>query len=130
MKREDAPRTRFWIVLVAEESLDASGFVKERQRAGESGGEKFRQAGGVTPGLLGDNGKRRARLFRFDDAQGFAIHEQEIIAWAGVERNFAQRNAASGGKIHRFEILHDPTGREEHRINLLAGFFLWSHEPV
>jgi hypothetical protein len=77
--------------------------------------------------LFGDGGKGRALLLGFDNTQGFTIHEQEIIARAGGERNFAQRNATAGGEINGLVVLNDPARRDEHRINLLAGLFFRSH---
>ena len=40
VKGEDRTRARVGIALVAEERFDTGGFVKERERAGDSGGKK------------------------------------------------------------------------------------------
>jgi hypothetical protein len=63
--------------------------------------------------LLGDGGERGAGLFGFDDDDGDAIDEQEVIARASFERHFADGNAGSGGEIEGFVILEYPTAGGE-----------------
>ncbi len=79
--------------------------------------------------LLGDAGKQRALLLRLDHADGLAIHEQEVIARAGFQRRFAQRDATAGRGIELPVILNDPAGRGELRVDLLASalFGRFSH---
>ena len=129
MEGEDAAGARRGIAFVAEESFRAGGLVEERERACESGSEEIRETRRVPARLLGDGRERGAFLLRLDDTERMAIHEQQVIAGAGLQRNFTQRDAAAGGKIHRLEILNDPAGRDEHRINLLTGFFFRGHVP-
>ncbi len=55
-----------------------------------------------------------------------AIHEQQIIARSGFERHLTHRDAPPHGKINRLVILNDPARRDELRIYLFSGWFLWS----
>jgi hypothetical protein len=71
--------------------------------------------------LLGDARQERALLLSLGDADGFAVHEQEIIARAGFHRDFAQRDAASTGGIERPVVLNDPAAGDELRVDLPAG---------
>ena len=59
-------------------------------------------------GLLGDTAQKRAFLLGFNDADRFAVNEQEIIAGAGFERDFAEGDAAPGGKINLDVVLNGP----------------------
>jgi hypothetical protein len=131
MESEDAARPRCGIARVAEVGFHAGGFVKKRKRAGESGGQKVRQAGGVTSGLVRDSGECRAFLLGFNHAQRLAVHKQQIVTRAGLERRFAQRNAASGGGVKLLVILYDPAARNQLRVDLPAGALLWGfrHGP-
>ena len=121
VKREDAAGPGLGVALVAEERFDAGGFVEEGQRAGCDGLNEIRQVLGVMTGLLGDARQESALLLGLGDADGFAVHKQEIIARAGFEGRFAQGDAASGGGIELFVILNNPTARDELRVDLLAG---------
>ena len=123
MEREDATRTGRGIAFVAEESLDTGGFVEERERARANGLDEVRQVHRVMSGLLGDARQESAFLLGLNDADPFAIDEQEIVAGAGFQRHFAQRDAASRGRIELFVVLNDPPARNELRVNLPAGKF-------
>ena len=50
-------------------------------------------------GLLGNHGKRCALFFCLDHAESVAIHQQQIVTAPGFERDFAQRDAAPGGRV-------------------------------
>ena len=121
MEGEDTARTRGGIAFVAEESLDAGGFVEEGQLARADGLDEVGQIHRVMRGLLGNARQQRAFLLGFDDADGLAIDQQQVIAGAGLERCFAQRDALPGGEIHRLVILRGPAGRDELGVDLLAG---------
>ena len=108
MKAEYRSRTRVGIAFVAEKGFNAGGFVKERQRTGNRGGEEVREIHRVMAGLLGDTAQERAFLFGFNDADRFAVNEQEIIAGAGFERDFAEGDAAPGRKINFGVVLNGP----------------------
>ena len=124
VEREDAARARRRIAFVAEEGFDAGGFVEEGQGAREAGGEEVGQAGSVTGRLLGDSRERRSYFLGFDHTQRLSVHEEEVITRAGRERDFAQRDAAARGEVHGLVILHDPAGRGELCVDLLAGALL------
>ncbi len=121
MKGEDATRARVGVAGVAEECFDAGRFVEERKRAGETGGEKVRKAGGIAGGLLGHGRERGAFFYCFGHADRATIYEEKIITGAGLERNFAKGDASAGGEIGFLVILHDPPARDELRVDLLAG---------
>ena len=55
------------------------------------------------------------------DAEGFSVHELEVIAGASREWDFTEGNSAARREIHRLEILHDPAARDELRVDLFAG---------
>lgn len=132
MEGEHAARARRGIAFVAEKGFDAGGFVEERERAGSNGLDEVGEILRVVARLLGDAGEQRALLFRLDHADGPAIHEQEVIARAGFQRSFAQRDATTGGGIELPVILNDPAGRGELRVDLLAGALFWGvrHETA
>lgn len=54
MEGKDTAGATVWISRIAEERLDAGGFVQKRKRPGGSSGEQIGQAGGVAGGLIGD----------------------------------------------------------------------------
>ncbi len=51
---EDAARTRMRVAFVAEEGLDAGGFVEEGKLAGQIAAQEVGQVLGVSAGLVGD----------------------------------------------------------------------------
>jgi hypothetical protein len=44
----------------------------------------------------------------FDDADRFAVHQQQIITRAGGQRHFTRGYAGTGGEVQRLVILNDP----------------------
>jgi hypothetical protein len=120
---EDAARAGLRIADIAEEGLDAGGFVGEgnRLRAGEKVGEKIREAFAVVAGLLGDGGEGGAGFLGLDHAEGQAIDEEEIIAAAGRERDLAEGDAAGGGGVIGAIILDGPAGGDEESVDFFAG---------
>jgi hypothetical protein len=121
MKSEEQARARVGIAFIAEESLDAGGFVKERERAGKPGGEKVRKAGGVATGLFSDGGQGGAGFFGFDIDDGLPVNKKEVIAGTGFKGNFAQGNSATGGEINRLVILNNPAAGNELGVDLTTG---------
>ena len=99
MEGKDAPGTGRGIAFVAEKGFDAGGFVEERERAGQPGGEDGRQAVGVAGGLIGNGRECGADLFGFNDAEGLAIHEEQVIARTSGQRDFPQCDAPTGGEV-------------------------------
>ena len=83
------------IAFVAEEGFDAGGLVEEGKRAGRVTAKEVREVVRISSGLVGDLGKRHARFLCFDNAHGFAIDKQEVIAAAFLETDFADRDPAA-----------------------------------
>ncbi len=127
VEREHATRARLGIAFIAKESFNASGFVQERKRSGQSGSQKVRQTGSVTTRLIGNGRKRGSLLFGLDNSHGLSIDKQQVIARPGFERDFPDDDAAPGGEVQRPVILKDPAGRGEHLVDSLPGLFLRSH---
>ena len=50
-------------------------------------------------GLVRHGGKRGAGFFRLDDADRFAIYEQEVVATAGFERDFAKSDPLPNSEV-------------------------------
>jgi len=71
--------------------------------------------------LFGDAGEERAQLLGLNDADGVAVHEQEVVTGTGLEGRLAQGNAAAGAGGKLPVILDGPPARQELRVNLLAG---------
>ncbi len=105
--------------------LHAGGFVEEREKSSQAMREEVREAVGVAGGLIGHRGKGRAFLLRLDHAEGLAVHQQQVIAGTGREWDFTECDAAPSREICRPVILHDPTGRRELRVHMLAGAVFW-----
>jgi len=55
-----------------------------------------------------------------------AIDQEQVVAGAGLERDFAEDDAATGGEIDGPVILNNPAGRDELSVDLLAGESLGS----
>ena len=53
-------------------------------------------------------GQQRAFLLGFDNADGLAIYEQEIIARPRLERDFADGNTPTRAQIDLLVILQHP----------------------
>ena len=75
----------------------------------------------VEAGLVGDCGEGRALLLRLHHPDGDAVHEQEVVKPAAGERDFAESDPLPCGEVQRLAVLDDPTRRDEHRVDLLAG---------
>ena len=95
MEREDAAAARVGIEAVGEEGLRAGAFVAERERRFPCR-QAERNAGDIFGGLLLDAGERVAFGLGFDCADGFAIHEQRVVGFAGGKGEFADGDAAVG----------------------------------
>ena len=97
---EDLARARMRVALVAEEGLGAGA---TRTGSGAFPVSAEAEAGGcsVVARLLSDGGERGAFPLRLDDADRRAVHEEEVIAPAGNEGDFTQRDAAAGRKVEK-----------------------------
>ncbi len=125
VEHEDAPGPGLGIALVAELGFDARGFVQERQRAVGIGLDVRRQVLRIMPRLFGHAGQQRAGLLGFDHADGLAVHQQKIIARAGFQRNFPQRDAPPGPGIELLVVLDHPAAGGQLSINLLPRLLFW-----
>ena len=106
MKTEHATGTRLRIAFIAEERFDASRFVIERKPVG--GLEEIGKVLAIMGGLVSHGGERHADFLGFNHANGLAIHQQQVIAAARFQGNFAKSDAAGGAKVNVFVILDDP----------------------
>ena len=104
-----------------------NGVRSIRKETGSGAGklflQKVRQIFAVMAGLIGYRREERALIFRLYDAERFAIHEQQIIATARFERDFAESNAAGCGRIVLLVILHRPAAGKELLIRFPCALF-------
>ena len=96
-------------------------WLRSTMLAGREGLEDFREILRIMAGLLGDAGKQRPGALGLHHADGFAVHEQEIIALAGFDGGLEQGDAPAGGGIELLEALNRPTGGDELGVDLPAG---------
>lgn len=121
VKREDAPRARMRISRVPKERLHAGRFVEEWQRPDPADGEKVRQPHRIAGGLLGDGRELRSGLFRLDDTDRCAVHDQQIVARSGLEWHLSERYSSASRKINGLVVLDDPARRGQLGVDLEAG---------
>ncbi len=88
MKREHAAAARVGIEAVGKEGLRARALVGERKRR-FPGRQAERDAGDIFGGLLLDAGEGVAFGLGLDGADGFAVNEQRVVRFAGLEGKFA-----------------------------------------
>lgn len=95
MEREDVAAARLRIKPVGEPRFLAGGFIAERQ-----GRPPIRQperhTGHILGGLFFDTGEGHARRLGLDRADGFAVYEQGVIGFAGLEGKLANGDATGG----------------------------------
>jgi len=70
--------------------------------------------------LLRYTRKARAFLLGFDDADGGAVHHQQVVALAGLKRHFAQGDAAGSGGVEVAVILYRPASGRQQSVNLFS----------
>ena len=63
--------------------------------------------------------------FRLDDADRFPVHEQDVVGRTNIGLILPDRNAGASTPIDAVLVLNYPTGRCEHRVNLVACNLLW-----
>lgn len=71
--------------------------------------------------LLGNGRERGVFLLGLDHPERKAVDEEQIIAAAGIERDFAERDTAGGGGIESLVVLVRPTRGDEERVDFFAG---------
>jgi hypothetical protein len=102
MEGKDGTRAGMRIALVAEKGLGAGRFV-EKGEGFDSARQELRQELGrvcaVMAGLVRHGGQHGAGSFRLDDTDRFAIYEQEVVATAGLERDFAKSDPLPNSEV-------------------------------
>jgi hypothetical protein len=70
-----------------------------------------------------DTGERGALFLGFDDGDGFAIDEEEVVGFAvtGFERELAEGDAAGGEEVRIGGVLDGPAGAFESGVDGEAG---------
>ncbi len=121
MEGEDSTRPRVRIAFVAEVGLDAGGFVEERQLAAQVAAQEVREIFRIAAGLVGDGREMRSCFFGFDDADRFAINQQEVVAATFLQPDFTNCDSFARGEVELLVVLNDPTSAREDGINLLSG---------
>lgn len=124
MEAEDPAGAGMRVTLVPEEGLRAGRFVKEWEALdsrGEELGEEVGKLSGIVSRLLRHGGKGRADFLGLDHSDGLTVHQQEVIAAAGLQRNLADGNALSGAEVDGAVVLYHPATGNQHRVDLLTG---------
>jgi hypothetical protein len=104
---KDRPRAGVGVALVAEVGFDAGRLVGEGQGIGPALRDPFHR-GGVAGRLLGDGGESGAFFLGFDDAEGLAVDEEDVVGRSAVGLHFPDGDAARGGEIERGDVLDCP----------------------
>src|SRR2546425_11671953 len=98
MEGEDLPTARIRVETTGEARFRAGALAGERERR-----PPCRETKGNASDIFGrlflDADQGMAFRLGFDCAEGFAVHEERIIGFAGFERELADCHTTSGGKI-------------------------------
>ncbi|MEZ5627473.1 MAG: hypothetical protein R3E34_08105 [Rhodocyclaceae bacterium] len=124
---ENLTRTRHRIALVGKAGDAAGGFEEKGQgRRIELPPEP---AGCVARGLGLMSGDVLARLIAlgFDDANGLAIDEQNVVGRAGIGGVFAHSHAPRGAEVQGTKILHLPSSQGKACVDIGSGFGFGRH---
>ncbi len=116
---------RLGIHAAGEPGLVAGGLVAVGHTAVDQVGRQgVGQVGLVLDGLPLHTREGGALLFRLDDPNGLAVHEQHVVGRAGVGDQFPHGDARAGVEVHGLVVLHNPAGRRQHRVDTDAGALL------
>ena len=98
MEGEDLAGAGLRVALIGEAGEDAGGLVEEGERDVVTPGlhEVF-EAAGIAGGLDLDAAEGHAFGFGFDETQGFAVDEEQVVGEAGFEGGFTHGDAGGGG---------------------------------
>jgi len=126
-----------WIKMVAELRHRPGAQVAEGQRAVRNV-ELVGKALRVLLGLDLHAGEREALLLGFQDADGLAVDEEEVVdlAVSLLELHLAGRHARSRKDVHLGRVLDDPAGLFELAVDLDPGVLLrvevrrWGHRSA
>ena len=129
MEGKNETAARLGIKAVGEAGLGSGGFVAERERRFPRG-QFGRNASNVFVRLLLNACQGMAFGLGLDRADGFSVHEEGVVRFASSEGKLTHRDAPRGREIDLVLGLNSPTGRSEHRVYPLAGFFFRGHADV
>lgn len=129
MEGEDRARAGVGVALVAEVGFDAGGFVGEGQGIGPTLRDPV-LGGSVAGTLLGDSGERGAFFLGFDNAEGLAADEEDVVSGAAVGLHFADGDSAGGGEIEVANALNRPARRAQLSVNGHTGLLFGSGQGV
>lgn len=120
MEGKEPARTRLGVAQAVEEGLLPGAFVAVDQEVVPA-----RQVGRwvrhVLGRLFGHAAEGHAGFLGFDDAGGFAVYEQQVVAEAGVDGEFADGYAEGGCAVEGVAVLEEPTGIQQELVDFLAG---------
>ncbi len=129
MEGEHFPAARVGLEAVGELRHRTRGFVGEGRRAAPCRKVR-RHAECVLPALNLHALERVALGLCFDQTDHLAAGVEQIVNRAGIQREFANRDGATRGKVHLLVVLHKPTGRFELAVDIRSGLLFWCHAAV
>jgi hypothetical protein len=106
MEREDAAGAGLGVSPVPGEGFNTSGFVGEGKRAFDR--EEIGKIVAIMAGLLRDSREWSSFFLRFDDTDGIAIDEEEVIGSADFQWDLGQSNSPRDSGVEIFVALNDP----------------------
>ena len=108
MERKDVAGARFGVQVVGEVRFGTGALERERERAAPRR-QLGRQTHDVLCRLLRHAGKGEALWFRLERTDRLPAHEEGVVGLAGVEGEFPDRHALSGGQVSPSAVLDSPT---------------------
>jgi hypothetical protein len=127
VKRKNLAGTRLWVILVAKERFNPGGLIKEAEFPRRERSKKLGKVFRVVTGLIRYRGEGGAFLLCLHDADRNTIDEQQVIAPTRFQRDFPERDAASGSEIQRLILLDHPSTLAQHPINCFASLRFRGH---
>jgi hypothetical protein len=123
---EDVSARRLGVERVREARLGAGGLVGEGKGPLESRRNLVGEPVDVLGGLPSDSCERLALLLRFQDADGPAVDEEEVVGSAVRlgKYELAHGDAAGSGEVGLAGVLDRPAGSLEHPVDLDPGLGL------
>jgi hypothetical protein len=121
---EDPARTVQRIDAIREQDLGPRRLIIEAERRAP-GGQYLLRLRLIAPRLLGHARQGSARRLGLDHAARLARDDQEIVAGAGRQGEFAHRDAEGGETVQVGAILHHPARRRELPVDDRAGPCFW-----
>lgn len=84
----------------------------------------------VLGGLVRHAGERSSFVLGFHHPDSLAIDEEQVICFAGVQRELAHGNPARCEQIEVPARLDDPAASFQLLVDILAGNLLWCSHPI